>query len=64
MENLETLAPILGEEKAKQLLGLLGQYDLYMQAFKVMVNSLLEEQGLEVKVGVAFVQKEQSNFEE
>lgn len=64
MDNLETLGNILGEDKARQLLGLVNQYDTYMAAFKTLLNPLLEEHGLEVKVGIAFVEKEKSNLKE
>lgn len=60
MNNLKRLTPMLGEKKAKEILKLTDNYDKYVSKFKKNLNALLAPHGYEVKVGIAFTEKEQS----
>lgn len=61
MNNLKRLAPIVGDKEAKEILKLTDNYDKYVSKFKKSLNALLEPHGYEVKVGIAFTEKEQSS---
>lgn len=60
-EQLKVLTKALGDESsAKEVLKLTANYDKYVVKFKEAINKLLAPIGYEVKVGVAFVKKEDS----
>lgn len=57
-EQLKLLTPVLGEEKAKELLKLTSNYDKYIAKFKDNVNSILDPIGYEVKMGFGVFKKD------
>lgn len=57
MDNLKLITPVLGEDKAKKVLKLANNYDKYMDKFRKEMNALINPVGLEVKTGLAFVEK-------
>lgn len=63
MSNLELLEQVLGETDAKELFKLTSNYDKYIMRFKKSVNKLLESHGYEIKLGVAFVKKDEQKQE-
>lgn len=58
MDNFKALAPVLGDEKTKELLKLTNKYDKYIGKFKTDVNAILGPLGFEILTGVAFRKKE------
>ena len=57
-KELKALAPVLGEDKAKELLKLTSNYDKYIAKFKKNINSLLDPIGFEAKTGFAVFKKD------
>lgn len=59
--NLKVLSKALGNEtNAKEIIKLTSNYDKYVFKFKSAINQLLSPIGYEVKIGIAFVKKEEN----